>query len=74
MPTQRSRELAAQAWCKPANSHKAMDGDLVEAFAEILDEELDRLRNRIDQLELEKQSRSGVVMKGESYLWNAVTK
>lgn len=38
MATQLSREKAAQAWCKPKTCGKEMDGDLAEAFAEILDE------------------------------------
>lgn len=33
----RSREIAAQAWCQPATSHKVMDPDLAEEFANILD-------------------------------------
>jgi hypothetical protein len=33
-----SRERAAQAWCKPTTSHKVMDPELAEAFAEILNE------------------------------------
>lgn len=38
MATVSSREKAAQAWCKPRTSHKVMDPDLAEAFAEVLDE------------------------------------
>jgi len=38
MATQLSREKVAQAWCKPTTSHKVMDVELAEAFAEILDE------------------------------------
>ena len=32
------REKAAQAWCTEKTSHKVMDVDLCEAFAEILNE------------------------------------
>lgn len=32
------REKAAQAWCQPKTSHKPMDADLCEAFAQILNE------------------------------------
>jgi len=38
MATELAREKAAQVWCKEATSHKEMDPDLAEAFAEILDE------------------------------------
>lgn len=37
-PTQAERQKAAQAWCKPTTSHKVMDPELAEAFAEILHE------------------------------------
>ena len=32
-----AREKAAQVWCTEKNSHKILDPDLDEAFAEILD-------------------------------------
>jgi hypothetical protein len=38
MATELSLGKAAQAWCKDKTSHKEMDADLAEAFAEILDE------------------------------------
>jgi hypothetical protein len=38
MPSELSIQKAAQVWCKPAVSHKVMDVDLAEAFAETLDE------------------------------------
>lgn len=38
MATVSSREKAAQAWCKPTTSHKVMDPELADAFAEVLDE------------------------------------
>lgn len=31
-----ARELAAQAWCRPTTSHRAMDPELAEEFARIL--------------------------------------
>jgi len=36
MSMQLAREKVAQAWCTPTTSHKLMDPDLAEAFAEIL--------------------------------------
>lgn len=39
MPTELSREKAAQAWCTPKTSNKVMDVELAEAFADILDKE-----------------------------------
>jgi cobalamin-dependent methionine synthase I len=36
--TSLAREKAAQAWCKETTSHKEMNAELAEAFAEILDE------------------------------------
>ena len=38
MATQRAREKAAQAWCKPTTEQIVMNPVLAEAFAEILDE------------------------------------
>ncbi len=38
MTTALARERAAEAWCKVKTSHKEMDADLAEAFAEIIDE------------------------------------
>lgn len=35
-----SRQLAAQAWCKPTTAKTVMDPVLAEAFAEILDEQM----------------------------------
>lgn len=37
MASRESRELAAQAWCRPTTSGKVVDHELCEAFAEILD-------------------------------------
>lgn len=39
MATTASREKAAQAWCRETTKYKAMDVELAEAFAEILDAE-----------------------------------
>lgn len=36
MTREDARQLAAQAWCHPKTSHKVMDHDLCEAFADIL--------------------------------------
>lgn len=36
MASERAKELAASAWCKPTTSGKVMDTTLAEAFAEIL--------------------------------------
>jgi hypothetical protein len=36
MTRDEARQLAAQAWCHPKTSHKVMDTDLCEAFADIL--------------------------------------
>lgn len=57
MATTASREKAAQAWCAETTKYKAMDVDLAEAFAEILD--ADRaarvdLRTQTFQQELQK--------------------
>ena len=38
MATENARRKAAQAWFKPATSAKRIDPELVEAFAEIIDE------------------------------------
>ena len=38
MATEKSRELAAQVWCRPEASHIVMDCDLAEAFANTLDD------------------------------------
>ena len=38
MPSQLSREKAAQAWCTEKTNKIEMDIDLAEAFAEILDD------------------------------------
>jgi hypothetical protein len=39
MATSWARERAARAWCRPTTQNKAMDPELAEAFAEILDDE-----------------------------------
>ena len=38
MATNLALQKAAQAWCKETTSHKEMDVELAEAFADILDE------------------------------------
>lgn len=38
MATEKSREMAAQVWCRPEASHIVMDCELAEAFANALDE------------------------------------
>ena len=39
MSTERSLQLAAQAWCKPETEHLTMIPELATAFADILDAE-----------------------------------
>jgi hypothetical protein len=49
-PSERSLQLAAQAWCKSATRNMAMIPELAEAFARIIDEEAEiaqRLRSDI---------------------------
>ena len=62
MATELAIQKAAQAWCKETTSHKEMDSELAEAFAEIIDdiwcqawlgnattgELLDEIRCRVD--------------------------
>jgi len=40
MASELGRHKAAQAWCTDKTSHKVMDPDLAEAFAEIIDDVL----------------------------------
>lgn len=37
-----ARELAAQAWGRPSTSHKVLDFELAEAFAQVLQEVLSK--------------------------------
>lgn len=43
MASEKSRELAAQVWCRPEASHVVMDCELAEAFANTLDELKERV-------------------------------
>ena len=38
MATELARQKSAQAWCKPTTEHFAMQPELAEVFAELLDE------------------------------------
>ena len=38
MPSEASRQRAAQAWCTPLTSHIEMDSVLAEAFASIIED------------------------------------
>jgi hypothetical protein len=44
-----AREKAAQVWCRPETSHKVMDVELAEAFAQTLTAELAELREQFRQ-------------------------
>lgn len=47
MASRKSRELAAQAWCRAKTSNRIMDTDLAEAFADILDEQRAAVANEV---------------------------
>lgn len=47
MASKYALEKAAQAWCKEKTKDKVMDVDLAEAFAGILDDEVNTLLNKI---------------------------
>lgn len=49
MATEKSRETAAQVWCRPETSHIVMDCDLAEAFAETLDEFTARVKKATER-------------------------
>ena len=42
MPSELALQKAAQAWCRKETEHKVMDVALATAFAEILDEVLQK--------------------------------
>jgi hypothetical protein len=45
-----AREKAAQVWCRPETSHKVMDVELAEAFAQTLTAEIAELREQSQKL------------------------
>lgn len=47
MATKKSRETAAQVWCRPEASHVVMDCELAEAFANTLDEMKERINRAV---------------------------
>lgn len=49
MATEKSREVAAQVWCRPEASHIVMDCELAEAFANTLDEMKSRINRAVQR-------------------------
>lgn len=45
MPTEYALQKSAQAWCTPATSFTIMDSQLAEAFASILDSEVEKMKD-----------------------------
>ena len=56
MASEKSLQLAAQAWCTPKTSGFVMDPILAEAFAEILDSEMSEWPEKTSLFEVELRS------------------
>lgn len=47
MASEKSREMAAQMWCRPETSHIAMDCELAEGIANALDAYKERINRAV---------------------------
>lgn len=61
MPSEKSLELAAQAWHAEKTKHKEMDADLCEAFAVILDQEKEKFKELIDTIIIINKTRANKI-------------
>lgn len=69
MPTKFAIEKAAQAWTAPATEKTVMDVQLAEVFANILDKEIERMKDEAEFLWIVLANVSGGDWKQQTPEW-----